>query len=81
MSQGIDKGKFNRHLYSRSPFLEFCCLNIKEFDTSDFLGRMMHATIRESVDAAEKMSGVRIIKTHLPFELLPPNLLRTTKGR
>ena len=36
-------------------------------------------TITNSVDEIDKMASPRIIKTHLPLEMLPPNLLTTCK--
>ena len=33
----------------------------------------------DSVDEAKNLSSPRMIKTHLPFEMLPPNLLDTCK--
>ncbi len=80
MVNGVDSAACNFHLYSRAPFLEFQALNLHEFDLSSFPGRMQHAVIRESVHYAETLKGRRVIKTHLPFELLPPNLLKTAKG-
>merc|ERR1711936_1485970 len=33
----------------------------------------------DSIEHANKMTGRRVIKSHLPFELLPPKLLETCK--
>ena len=32
-----------------------------------------------SIETTENMKSPRVIKTHLPFEMLPPNLLDTCK--
>ena len=32
-----------------------------------------------SIETAENMKSPRVIKSHLPFEMLPPNLLDTCK--
>ena len=82
MSRGVDRSVFKHHLWGRSPFLEFCTLNIADIDTSTPCGQMMHRIIRESVQWARDQPAEqpRIIKTHLPLNLLPPNLLNTAKG-
>jgi len=81
MSRGVDRSAFKIHLWGRSPFLDMCVLNLHEFDTSTPMGQMQHRIIRESVqwarDQPEEMP--RIIKTHLPLSMLPPNLLNTAK--
>jgi len=81
LSRGVDSSAFQHYLYGRSPFLEFCVLNLAEIDTSNFAGKMMHRVMRESIDWARSQpeGQPRIIKTHLPFDLLPPNLLETAK--
>ena len=83
MSRGVDRSAFKIHLWGRSPFLDMCVLNLHEFDTSTPMGQMQHRIIRESVqwarDQPEEMP--RIIKTHLPLSMLPPNLLNTAKGK
>ena len=71
-------------LFNRSPFLEF-----QGIISPSFLAKalpkdgkqteMMRKTFEESVDYAENLPSPRIIKSHLPFELLPPNLLDTAK--
>lgn len=81
MSRGVDRSAFKHHLWGRSPFLDMCVLNIAEIDTSTPCGQMMHRIIRESVQWARDQPAEqpRIIKTHLPLNLLPPNLLNTAK--
>ena len=36
--------------------------------------------ITNSIKTAENLPSPRVIKTHLPFEMLPPNLLNTCKA-
>jgi len=71
-------------LFVRSPFLEF-----QGIITPSFLEKalpkdgkqteMMRKTFEESVDYAENLPSPRIIKSHMPFEFLPQNLLDTAK--
>ena len=83
MSRGVDRSAFKIHLWGRSPFLDMCVLNLHEFDTSTPMGQMQHRIIRESVQWArdQPQEMPRIIKTHLPLCMLPPNLLNTAKGK
>ena len=83
MSRGVDRSAFKHHLWGRSPFLDMCVLNLAEVDTSTFQGQMMHRIIRESIQWARDQpeDQPRIIKTHLPLNMLPPNLLNTAKGK
>lgn len=39
----------------------------------------MHAIMLDSISYVESIPSPRIIKTHLPLEFLPPNLLETCK--
>ena len=57
-------------LYERSPFLEAEGLESKE---------LHNPLIQNSLEKIEKMDSPRVIKTHLPFEFLPPNLLDICK--
>ena len=71
-------------LFNRSPFLEF-----QGIISPSFLAKalpkdgkqteMIRKTFEESVDYAENLPSPRIIKSHMPFELLPDNLLDTAK--
>ena len=65
---GVDEAKSAEiPLIQRSPFLEFGMLNSQMTD--------------ESINLVNDMprDKPRLIKTHLPFELLPPNLLEVAK--
>ena len=57
-------------LYERSPFLEAEGLESKE---------LHNPLIQNSLEKIDKMDSPRVIKTHLPFEFLPPNLLDICK--
>ena len=57
-------------LYERAPFLEAEGLESKEIH---------NPLIQNSLEKIEKMDSPRVIKTHLPFEFLPPNLLDSCK--
>lgn len=72
-------------LYARSPFLERQTLFSKHMidKTTENLEAKEAARVNElysnSIEHTGKLSSPRIIKTHLPFCLLPPNLLNTAK--
>eukprot|EP00092_Neocalanus_flemingeri_P024721 GFUD01026810.1.p1 GENE.GFUD01026810.1~~GFUD01026810.1.p1 ORF type:complete len:329 (+),score=74.18 GFUD01026810.1:25-1011(+) len=55
-------------LFQRSPFLDF-----------PMVGDMKQELVEKSFDDLEMMPSPRLIKTHLPFELLPPDLLNVCK--
>ena len=66
----------------RSPFLESYCLVNTEFLTP--LGmrpdnEKLCEVFDEPLEHANNLTGRRVIKTHLPFEFLPPNLLERCK--
>ena len=70
-------------LWVRTPFVEMQGLytpeSAEEFkDFGKDKGIDMKAMI-ETVDYTANMKSPRVIKTHLPFEMLPPNLLDTCK--
>ncbi|XP_046448178.1 sulfotransferase 1B1-like isoform X1 [Daphnia pulex] len=57
-------------LHSRAPFLEMPYLSAVSGPMKNFL---------MTVDKVEKLPSPRVIRPHLPFYLLPPELLDTTK--
>ena len=79
-------------LYERSPFLEMEALG---GDGREFKERvndmainnpelaeqivLKHQVFSKSIDFTAKMASPRVIKSHLPLEMLPPNLLDTCK--
>ena len=70
-------------LFSRSPFLEFQGIQsvdnspAKKFSNDPKVGNMMRRIFDESVDYTHTLpkNRPRIIKTHMPLEFLPDNLL------
>ena len=76
-------------LYARSPFLEMeglmrpehleTIINSKGSDVNDEKGSMMVKLLTETIKLTDEMPSPRVIKSHLPFEMLPPNLLDTCK--
>ena len=68
-------------LWARSPFIEFEGLQPKESKNSHTEKKNQPALdFREnSVEYAENMASPRVIKSHFPLEMLPPNLLDTCK--
>ena len=81
----VDKELGKLPLFARSPFLEMQGLHPPEkspsnkFSQDSKHGDMIKRIFDESVDSAANQPSPRIIKTHLPFELLPQNLLDTAK--
>ena len=72
-------------LFLRSPYLEFegmydfTSSSGKLFPKEGKHAEMMRKVFVESVDMAANAPSPRIIKSHLPFQLLPPNVLDTAK--
>lgn len=69
-------------LWVRTPFLEmeglFIPEYIEEFKKAPMDKEMIEAMIH-TVDYTHNLKSPRVIKTHLPFEFLPPQLLDTCK--
>lgn len=61
----VDMDQAASPLFQRSPFLEFGCLrqDLKE----------------DPLETAEKLTRRRVLKTHLPFEFLPPDIFKRCK--
>ena len=66
-------------LKHRSPFLECQALSNEYPNEGKEVDHIMRKMTHESVEWTAKCSSPRIIKSHLPFELLPRNLLDTAK--
>ena len=67
----LDSEESKKQLFVRSPFLEAGCLRVKGDEVKDR---------PDPIDyAADQLKSPRIIKTHLPISMLPPNLLDTSK--
>ena len=62
-------------IWARSPFIEMEGLRSKLRDEQGFSVDWMI----DSVEFAAKLPSPRVIKSHLPFEFLPPKLLDTCK--
>ena len=69
MVHGLDHELVNTNIRTRSPFLEIVV------PTDDSWQEVFNPTI----ELADKMPGRRVIKSHLPLEFLPPDLLKTCK--
>eukprot|EP00095_Tigriopus_kingsejongensis_P010107 snap_masked-scaffold152_size304267-processed-gene-1.5 protein:Tk10107 transcript:snap_masked-scaffold152_size304267-processed-gene-1.5-mRNA-1 annotation:"hypothetical protein DAPPUDRAFT_49070" len=75
------------HHFERSPFLEVSCIMKSAPIPEKNIGQEEKATpqgpppmhIIASIDFTENLKSPRVIKTHLPLELLPPKLLETCK--
>ena len=66
-------------LMKRSPFLEMNCLVAGEPSAEALESMGMPADLIGMI-ASSPEDQVRVIKTHLPFEFLPQNLLDVAKG-
>ena len=67
---------------SRAPFIEAKCVSDPDFLSSvgvNFKDPLLYEAFGNTVNYLGKMEGRRVIKTHLPFEFLPPQLLDTCK--
>ena len=71
---------FKIPLFARSPFIEMEGIIGPLRDIlEEQLPPQAQAMMLESIKLAENMPSPRVIKTHLPLEMLPPNLLDTCK--
>jgi hypothetical protein len=81
----VNKDLGKMPLFSRSPFLEMQGLVGPDYFSPSKLpedpkhAEMIKKTFLESVEYADNLKSPRIIKTHMPFELLPQNLLDKAK--
>ena len=81
----VDKDLGQMPLFARSPFLEMQGIMAPNTSPASKLPDdpkhpgMMKKIFDESVDYADNLKSPRIIKSHLPFELLPRNLLDKAK--
>ena len=66
----LDSEESKKQLYLRSPFLEAGCIRVNGGDVT-YTDPMTYA--------ADQLKSPRIIKSHLPISMLPPNLLDTSK--
>ena len=67
-------------LFARTPFLESEGLRQMKGVPKEALDKnLLLKTMSKSIETAQNMKSPRVIKSHLPFEMLPPNLLDTCK--
>jgi len=66
------------NLNTRSPFLEFTYMQSKRFQNLESSLQFL-SLIKTSLDQVGAMPDPRVIKTHMPFYLLHPDLLNTSK--
>jgi hypothetical protein len=79
----LDSEESQKNIFLRVPFLEFTALqtslmpvpSLETDDPMNAMARMMNDTVAWT----EKAAGPRIIKTHLPMSMLPPNLCDISK--
>ncbi len=81
----IDSEESKVHILMRVPFIEMTALNTKAMsvpmreDQEGSPENNMATMMYDTVAWAEKAKSPRIIKTHLPICMLPPNLLVVCK--
>ena len=75
---GVVQASEKMPLYMRSPFIELEGL-LGSGDIENFKSIEGFESMFKTVEHAESLKSPRVIKTHLPLELLPPNLLETCK--
>jgi len=81
----MDKELGQLPLFARSPFLEFQSLKPENNEgifpqpKDEKRGEMMRKIHEDSIEVASNLKSPRVIKSHLPLELLPQNLLDTAK--
>ena len=85
----VNKDLGNLPLFVRTPFLEFQGIHSVEYSPANNFRRgseldekqatLMKRLCDESVDYTQSLPSPRIIKTHLPFELLPAKIIETSK--
>lgn len=79
----LEEGK--KQIFLRTPFLEFTALGgdappvpavgVDPNSPEQIMGRMM----ADSVSYCDNLASPRVIKSHLPIEMLPPQILETCK--
>ena len=65
---GVNLESGKQPLRERSPFIDVPMINCADEDEAD-----------KFFDEMEARPSPRLVKTHYPFEFLPPNLLETCK--
>ncbi len=88
ISTGVDEESAKRHQFYRVPFLEYEKIKFvaskskrPDFNSTPKNAENVLQFMEHSIEFVEKMERPRIIKTHLPFELLPQKMLDTCKVR
>ena len=67
-------------LFQRTPFLESEGLKDMKNVPKEMMDKNpIMKIMSNSIQSAENLKSPRVIKSHLPFEMLPPNLLDTCK--
>ena len=81
----VDKEGARKYIYERSPFIEYQTLYTDDKKEKMMTGMDSEArekrqwTLTKTIENAKRIKSPRLIKTHLPLSMLPPNLLDTCK--
>jgi len=81
----MDKERGQLPLFTRTPFLEFGCItrNTEPFSAPPGMPQqvadMMEAVLSDPIVYASKLTGRRVIKCHMPMEMLPKDLVDKCK--
>ena len=70
----VDTEKAKIMLFERTPFIEVEGLLTPEFALTEE-GKNIPDWMAKSVEYTANLQSPRVIKTHLPFEFLPPKLI------
>ena len=82
----VESEKTKEVVFLRVPFVEMTCLcgdvpavPSLQGEAKNEVGLRTQAFMHDSVAFTENMEGPRVIKTHLPISMLPPDVLKVSK--
>ena len=76
----VDKEKGKVPLLVRSPFLEMGCIGAADgFANGAQIPEFVINAMRNPMGLAESLQGRRVLKSHLPMQFLPPDLVKKCK--
>ena len=75
----LDSEESKNFIFLRSPFFEVSMLATSVSPPPDAILDDKAKMFQDSIAWTEKLESPRIIKSHLPISMLPPNILDTAK--